>query len=45
MDYREDLHELPIEKTVVAEAGVLSEFDQYFAPPSSELADRIVVTD
>ena len=45
MDYREDFHELPAEKNVVAEADVLSEFDQYFAPPSSKLADRIVVTD
>jgi len=41
MDYREDLYDVPAENTVVAETDVLAEFDQYFTPPSSDLAAKM----
>lgn len=41
LDYRGDLYDLPAENTVVAETDVLAEFDQYFDPPSSELAAKM----
>ena len=45
LDYGEDLHEIPAEKTAVAETDVLAEFDQHFSPPSTKLTNKIVVAE
>jgi len=45
LDYGEDLHEIPAEKTAVAETDVLAEFDQHFSPSSTKLTNKIVVAE